>query len=102
MLPNQSDVGFELNGASFRWDVTKAATNLLKHGVPFEAAAEVFFDPFLRLVDAARGDEARDAVIGHDKAGRLLFVVHVLIEDVCIRIISARKATRTEREFHDS
>ena len=58
--------------------------------------------PLFRLVDASREDEARDAVIGYDTAGRLLFVVHIMFEDECIRIISARKATPQERKDHDS
>lgn len=46
----------------------------------FEQAAWVFFDPFFRLVDASRNDESRDAVIGRDEQGRLLYVVHVEVE----------------------
>lgn len=62
----------------------------------------MFFDPFLRVVDASRNDEARDAVIGYDTQGRLLYVVHVVFENEVIRLISARKATATERSDHDS
>jgi uncharacterized DUF497 family protein len=50
------------------------------------------------LVDASRNDEARNAVIGFDIAGRLLFVVHVAIEETYIRIISARRAEPKEEE----
>ena len=45
---------------------------------------------------------ARDAVIGYDESGRLLFVVHIELEDEIIRVISARKATTTERNDYDS
>ena len=97
------DRRFELNGLLFVWDETKARRNIQEHdGVTFEQAAEVFFDPFFRLVDAERNTEARDAAIGYDTQGRLLFVVHVEVEDEYIRIISARKATREERKNHDS
>lgn len=97
------DVRFELNGVAFVWDSAKARSNVLEHdGMRFEDAAQVFFDPFLRLVDASRNDQARDAVIGYDPLGRLLFVVHLEINDEHIRIISARKATRQERDDHDS
>jgi uncharacterized DUF497 family protein len=97
------DVRFELNGVAFVWDSAKARSNVLEHdGVRFEDAAQVFFDPFLRLVDASRNDQTRDAVIGYDLQGRLLFVVHLEINDEHIRIISARKATRQERDDHDS
>lgn len=69
--------------------------------IGFEQAATVFFDPLFRLVDAGRNDEARDAVIGFDTQGRLLFVVHIQIEESAIRIISARKATSHERQEHE-
>ena len=62
----------------------------------------MFFDPFFRLVDATRNEEARDAVIGFDTLGRMLFVVHVEVEDDYIRLISARKATPQERKEYDS
>ncbi|MBK7145861.1 MAG: BrnT family toxin [Xanthomonadales bacterium] len=97
------DIRFELNGTSFVWDAAKAKANALKHdGITFDRAAEVFFDPFFRIVDADRNYEARDAVIGYDTLGRLLFVVHVAFEDDHIRIVSARKATKQERDQHDS
>ncbi|MFT4257555.1 MAG: BrnT family toxin [Pseudoxanthomonas sp.] len=97
------DIRHELNGVTFVWHDEKARLNVLNHdGITFEQAATVFFDPFLQLVDASRNDEARDAVIGHDGEGRLLFVVHVVFENDFIRIISARKATSQERRDHDS
>lgn len=79
----------------------KARNNLQKHGVSFEQAAEAFFDPFLKIIDASRQDETRDVLIGCDDTGRLLFVVHLLFEDDGIRLISARKATREERRFYE-
>jgi uncharacterized DUF497 family protein len=39
-------------GQRFRWDTDKAKANFKKHGIQFEQACEVFFDPFVRLVDA--------------------------------------------------
>lgn len=96
------DIHFEKNGVLFVWNDRKAASNQSKHvGVTFEQATEAFFDPFFKLVDAGRNNEARDAVIGFDSTGRLLFVVHVEIEDEAIRLISARKATVTERSQYD-
>ena len=73
------DVIFELGGNTFVWNATKGASNLRKHGVRFEEAAAVFDDPLFVLVDASRNDDARDAVIGFDASGRLLFVVHIEI-----------------------
>ena len=96
------DVHFEKNGVSFVWNDHKAAANPTKHeGVTFEQATAAFFDPFLKLVDAGRNDESRDAVIGYDDFGRLLYVVHIEMESEYIRLISARKATMTERNVYD-
>lgn len=55
----------------------------------------------MRLVDASRNDEARDAVMGYDALGRLLFVVHIELDGPAVRIISARKATNEERRNHE-
>jgi uncharacterized DUF497 family protein len=96
------DAGFELNGVLFVWDVAKASRNRRKHGVAFAQAAEAFFDPFLRVVEADRNQQPRDALVGYDAQGRLLFVVHVIIEGETIRIVSARKATAAERQTYDS
>jgi uncharacterized protein len=96
------DEQFELNGISFVWSQTKAQENLRKHGVAFEQAAEAFFDPFLRVVDASSDDEARDAIIGMDERWNLLFVVHIAFEDESVRLISARIATRNERLMYEN
>jgi hypothetical protein len=95
------DATYEVHGTSFRWDKDKAQSNLVKHGVSFEVATMVFFDPFLRIEDASRNEESRDAVIGFDEHERLLYVVHIEVEDEYIRIISARKATSEERQRYD-
>lgn len=97
------DVYFALNGITFVWNDQKARANPLKHGgITFSQAAEAFFDPLLVVVDAGRNDEARDAVIALDKRWNLLFVVFVEREDDYIRIVSARKATRKEREYYEA
>lgn len=97
------DIEFELQGIRFVANRDKARRNPAKHpGVTFEQAAQVFFDPFLRVVDADRNEEARDAIIGMDAASRLLFVVHIQQEDDRIRLISARKATREERYLYEN
>ena len=93
---------FELKGISFVWDSAKVQKNLLKHGVSFEQAVEVFFDPFLRVIDASPDDEIRDAVIGMDEHWNLLYVVHIAFETDKIRIISARKATLGERQRYEN
>lgn len=96
------DIHFEHNGVSFVWNAKKATLNKHKHdGITFEHATQAFFDPFLKLVEAGRNDEARDAVMGCDQLGRLLFVVHIETEGEFIRLISARKATTSERNDYD-
>ncbi|MSP98004.1 MAG: BrnT family toxin [Betaproteobacteria bacterium] len=90
-------VRYKLRGVAFEWDAAKADANLVQHGVPFERACEVFFDPFARIVDATEPDETRDAAIGRTESQALLFVVHVIRHAEIIRIISARHATPQER-----
>jgi uncharacterized DUF497 family protein len=46
------DVTYQIQGQLFEWDAEKAAVNLRKHGISFERSCEVFFDPFIFLVDA--------------------------------------------------
>jgi uncharacterized protein len=97
------NVYFVLNGITFVWNDEKARSNAQKHGgITFQKAAEVFFDPFLVVVDASRNEEALDAAIGLDARWNLLYVVHIEYEEDVIRIISARKATRQERLEYES
>jgi uncharacterized DUF497 family protein len=79
----------------------KASTNLSKHGVSFEVACQIFFDPFIRLEDASTAGEDRDAAIGLTEDWTSLFVVHILREGETIRIISARPATAQERRIYE-
>jgi uncharacterized protein len=98
------NVTYEVHGQTFEWDSEKAAENLNKHQVSFERASEVFFDPFVVLVDASdeEADETREAAIGLTEDWTLLFVVHVIRHEDTIRIISARPATPSERsEYED-
>lgn len=96
------DVEYALRGIRFVWDAEKAAANVGKHGVHFEQAAEVFFDPLFVLVDASCNGEARDALIGEDAARRMLFVVHLVVEGEAIRLVSARRVTREERNRYEN
>ncbi len=97
------DVYFVFNGITFVWNDEKATINPINHdGIIFQQAVDVFFDPLLVVVDANRNDEARYAVIGLDRRWNLLYVVFIERETDIIRIISARKATRREREFYET
>jgi len=89
------DIRYSLSGVDFVWDAKKASTNAGTKQL------RCFFDPLFRVVDASQNSEERDAVIGFSTRQRLLFVVHVQIEDAAIRIISARKATAQERRDYD-
>jgi hypothetical protein len=94
-------VRYELLGTFFEWDAAKAASNALKHGIPFESACEVFIDPFLRIIDDEISDELRYAAIGYSKTRQLLYVVHLERHDEITRIISARKAATPERRIYE-
>lgn len=91
---------FELQGIEFEWDEEKYAVNLRKHGVKFEEAAEVFFDPENRFGDASVEDEFRQYVVGYSLSRRILLVVFVE-RGVRTRIISARRATSHERKEYE-
>ena len=95
-----TDVRFELNGDAFVWHAEKARKNVLKHSFRFEDAAAVFFDPMFVLMRASRNDEAREAAVGFDAIGRLLYVVHIEIDGDAIRIISARRAELHEEKIY--
>ncbi len=95
------DVRFLHHGQQFIWDAEKAAANLAKHGIRFEAACDVFLDPLVRSTDASIDEESREAAIGMTEDWKLLFVVHLIREDDWIRIISARPATPKERKFYE-
>ncbi|MCB0197023.1 MAG: BrnT family toxin [Anaerolineae bacterium] len=92
---------YYLQGIDFEWDDNKAKSNLRKHGVSFEEAAEVFFDPFYQSGDASANQEQRDFIIGYSLAPRLLLVVYVERGERT-RIISARQATRQERKLYEN
>jgi len=53
------DVEYRLSGINFVWDRKKARLNLRKHGVAFETACEIFFDPFVTFIgtEVVRGEE---------------------------------------------
>ena len=95
------DVIYLHRGLRFVWDAEKARTNIEKHGVMFEEACEVFFDPAYALDDATADDEERHSAVGITVKRRLLVVVHMLIQGNLIRIISARSATMKERRQYE-
>lgn len=88
---------------TFEWDSAKAASNIKKHEVTFEEARSVFFDEFaLQFLDDESGaDEDRFLMLGMSNESRVLVVCHCERGDGdVIRIISARKATTSERNAY--
>jgi uncharacterized DUF497 family protein len=87
---------------TFTWDPRKAEANLKKHGVSFEEASTVFGDPLsLTIPDPDHSqDETRFLMVGLSFRQNLLVVAHVEIGDN-IRIISARRAARHERQDYE-
>jgi uncharacterized protein len=85
----------------FEWDANKAWANFLKHGVSFNEAMEAFYDPNAveRYDDLHSDDESRFSIIGLSSR-RLLLVAYAERAQDTLRIISARKATGTERELY--
>ena len=90
-------IRYTLQGIDFEWDERKANSNQEKHGVTFEAACEVFFDPFLfPLEDMGEEGEMREAVMRMTVGWQVLYVVYVE-RDNTVRVISARPVSRQER-----
>jgi len=86
----------------FGWDRDKAASNRKKHGVSFDEAVTVFYDPFAAtLADSDHStEENRMITVGYSAQERLLVVCHTE-RGRAIRIISARPATPRERKRHE-
>ena len=83
------------------WDPIKADVNFQKHGVSFEEAATVIQSAMTVTVEDTSTDELRFATIGVSVKLRALMVVHTYRDEVEIRIISARKATKKEQEIYE-
>ena len=88
-----------MDNIKFEWNNKKAQTNLEKHGISFEEASTVFADENAVLFDDPEHSaaEERFMLLGMSSYAKMLIVCHCYrgTDDV-IRIISARKATRTE------
>ena len=86
----------------FEWDSRKASANFRKHGVTFDEAATVFYDPLaLTFADAAHSHgEHRFLTVGTSARGRLLVVSH-LDRAATLRLLSARRVTARERRDYE-
>jgi uncharacterized protein len=84
-------------------DERKAVSNLKKHRVSFDEASTVFRDPLARIFDDEphSAEEPREIIIGHSILDRLVVVSFTEKPDGAVRLISARLATRNEREDYE-
>ena len=87
----------------FEWDHAKAQRNRSKHKVSFDEAVTVFHDALSATFEDPdhSTSERRLITVGYSSRGRLLVVAH-LEDDEIIRIISARLATKPERNRHET
>lgn len=85
----------------YEWDAAKAAENRRKHGIDFMDSIAAIEDPNrLEEIDP-RSELGEERIRNIGKAaGNILFVVTTLRDDRTCRIISARRATRNEKDRH--
>ena len=87
----------------FEWDENKNQTNQKKHGISFEEAKMVFYDEEALVRDDPEHseEEERFIILGLSNKANLLVVCHCYrASETVIRIISARKATKTESQYY--
>ena len=86
---------------NFDWDDAKIQENIRRHGISFAEAKRIFDGPIVTAVDERFDyDEMREISIGSLAGVVVLSVVHTDRTGVT-RIISARRATKTERKLFD-
>ena len=85
----------------YQWDPEKADLKYKKHGIDFADAVGVFEDEWaLTIKQEIIKNEQRFASIGTDFLGRIVVVVYTFRDDD-IRLISARPATKSERNIYE-
>ncbi len=93
-----------IKGIKFEWDPNKNEVNKKKHKISFEEAQTVFYDENALVIDGPEhsSEEERFIILGFSNEANLLVVCHCYREsDSIIRIISARKATKTESNQYE-
>ncbi len=83
------------------WDDIKEQANIRKHGVSFEEAVSVIYNPLSLFASNAHPKGDRYEYLGYSDQNRVLYVVTVEETDDVVRIISARKAESHEREAYE-
>lgn len=86
----------------FEWNREKAVLNFKKHGISFDEAVSIFFDPLAATFDDPDHslDERRLITIGYSSQDRLL-VVCPTERSGSVRLISARRVTKREKKRHE-
>ena len=83
------------------WDPAKAKSNLRKHGISFSDVEPAFFDDSaLSIPDPFSSAEQRFILVGRDALGRVATIVYTYRGEH-IRVISARPASRAERNTYE-
>ena len=92
-----------MNEIKFEWDENKNTINKRKHGISFEEAQTVFRDEEALVIDDPDHSQEEESfiILGFSEKANLLVVCHCYrASDSIIRLISARKATRTEQGYY--
>ncbi len=94
------DYSISIGELDFVWDENKNQINIVKHKVSFQEAATVFEDEFAKITYDKKNslDEDRFRIVGASDKGNLLMVCHCERAGNVIRIISARGATKSEKQ----
>lgn len=90
----------------FEWDTNKEKINIQRHGITFEQASYVFADPFAlsKYDDEHSEDDGRWILLGKSLSETVLVVLHTFRDNSgteFVRIISARKASKRERQAYN-
>ena len=92
-----------MNSIRFEWDENKDLINQNKHGISFCEAQTVFYDVEALVIEDPEhsAEEERFIILGLSKTTNLLVVCHCYREsETVLRIISARKATKSESKYY--
>ena len=92
-----------MNKLKFEWDAKKSKTNSKKHGVSFKEAQTSFYDEYaIQFFDPEHSEtEDRFLLLGTSFKSNTLVVSHCFREtETKVRIISARKADKSEEEVY--
>jgi len=86
--------------SEFEWDEKKNKTNLKKHNISFEIAKEVFKDTNRIEAEDTRKDYGEKRFVTIGKVKNLILTVVYTIRNTAKRLISARRASKKEREYY--